>query len=102
MKRRSITLALGAVAALVLFFAVPASSDAAHPRRYEHRHGYQQHYWPGYGHGHHYRHWDHYPGAYYYGPGVRVYRYPHNRSYGYYYHPHVGVQVGPLGLDLWH
>ena len=28
--------------------------------------------------------------------GSRVYRYPSYRSYGYYYHPHVGVHIGPL------
>ena len=100
MKRRLTTLLLGAVTALALIVAVPASSDAAHPRTYEHRHGYRQHYWPD--HGHQYRY--HYPGRYYYhSPGFRVYRYPHHRAHGYYYHyhPRVGVQVGPLGLNVW-
>ncbi len=101
MKRRLTKLLLGAVTALALIVAVPTSSDAAYPRRYEHRHGYQQHYWPDYGH--HNRHGNYYPRHYYYqSPGVRVYRYPHHRSYGYYYHPHVGVQVGPLGFNAWY
>lgn len=98
MKRRLTTLLLGAVTAVALLVAVPTSSDAAHPRRYEHRHGYQQHYWPH--SGHYYGYGDYYypRDYYYYSPGVRVYRYPHHRSYGHYYHPHVGVQVGPLGF----